>query len=64
MFIVIDVATIVLASDLAPTLINRGRDRRGDLVPTLNDTMLIHECVFCKNNNKKYYWLCIIIIIY
>ena len=44
MFIVIDVATIVLASQLGA---NRGRDHRANLVPTVNDTMLIHEGVFC-----------------
>ena len=42
-YIVIDVATVVLAK----TFINRGRDRCVDLAPTLNDTMLIHEGVFC-----------------
>ena len=50
-FIVIDVATIVLASqlgvNLAPTFNNRGRDRRADLAPTVNDTMLIRKVVFC-----------------
>ena len=44
MFIVVDVATIVLASRLGA---NRGRDRRAHLAPTVNDTMLIHEGVFC-----------------
>ena len=29
--------------DLEPTFINRGCDRRVDLAPTVNDTMLIHE---------------------
>ena len=49
-FVVIDVATIGLASwrvDFEPTFINRGRDHRVNLAPTVNDTMLIHEGLFC-----------------
>ena len=43
-FIVIDVATIMLVSPLGA---NRGRDRRANLAQTVNDTLLIHEGVFC-----------------
>ena len=46
-FIVIDIQPSCWRVDLAPTFINRGRDRHVNLVPTVNGTMLIHEGVFC-----------------